>query len=207
MEAVLLFVMVTGSAAGGVLALKAQSHRLRFPLATVALVLVTFVLSAVGNSSQSFLDALARDRSQLLDGEWWRLATPLFVQDGGWPGTTFNVVSLLVLGSIVESTFGRRAMLAVYFTAGLVSEAFAYTLLQGQGFAGNSVAVMGLAGLLTVALLRSRILPLPARANGAFAAVAGSLLVATANLHGVGFAVGVVAAIVVPKRPFDEGRA
>lgn len=203
MEAALLFVLVTGSAAGGALALKVRSQKLRLPLATLAVVLVTFVLSALGNGSQSFRDALGRDSQQLVDGEWWRIVTPLFVQDGGWPGTIFNIFSLLALGSIVESTFGRRTLLAVYFSAGLVSEVFAYTLLQGQGFAGNSVAVMGLAGLVAITLLRSRALPVPARANGTLAAAAGALLVSTANLHGVGFAVGVAAALILRKRSFD----
>jgi membrane associated rhomboid family serine protease len=120
------------------------------------------------------------------------------VQDGGGAGTTFNIVTLLILGAFVECLFGRRPLLGIYLSAGLVSEGFAYSLLQHQGYAGNSVAVMGLAGLLAVAFLRSHAAQV--RVAGAIALLGGAGLIVTANLHGVGFAVGALAGIALMMR-------
>jgi membrane associated rhomboid family serine protease len=193
MEGLLLWLVILAAAMGGGPMLLARGQRLRLPIATIAVAAITLAVSVWGNLDPGVLDALRRYRDRLTDGEWWRLVTPLVVQDGGWVGTILNVATLLVLGTFVESIFGWRTLLGVYLAAGLLSEAFAYTLLQDQGFAGNSVAVMGLAGLLAVASLASR--TSQARAVGSIGLLAGLALIVTGNLHGVGFAVGALAGV------------
>jgi hypothetical protein len=76
-------------------------------------------------------------------------------------------------------------------SAGIVSEIAAYTVLQHQGFAGNSVASMGVAALCLVTFVTAR--KTPAQIAALFGLVAGAVLLATANLHGVGFTVGAIA--------------
>ncbi len=196
MEETLLWLVVLGAAMGGGPAMRAGTFRPRLPVATIAIAAVTLAFSAWGNLDPDVLDALRRYRDRLLDGEWWRIATPLVVQDGSWTGTVFNIVTLVVLGAIVESHFGWRTLLGVYLAAGLISEAVAYTLIRDQGFAGNSVAVMGLAGLLAVTWLRVPVTV--ARVAGAIAMVAGIGLLVTGNLHGAGFTVGVVVGASMP---------
>jgi membrane associated rhomboid family serine protease len=193
MEGLLLWLVILAAAMGGGPMLLARGQRLRLPIATIAVAAITLAVSVWGNLDPGVLDALRRYRDRLTDGEWWRLVTPLVVQDGGWVGTILNVATLLVLGTFVESIFGWRTLLGVYLAAGLLSEAFAYTLLQDQGFAGNSVAVMGLAGLLAVASLASR--TSPARVVGSIGLLAGLALIVTGNLLGVGFAVGALAGV------------
>lgn len=198
MEGILLWLVVIGAAMGGGPVLRARGARFRLPVATLSIAAITLAVSVWGNLDAGVLDALRRYGDRLTDGEWWRLVTPLVVQDGGWVGTVFNVVTLLVHGTFVESLYGWRVLIADYLVAGLVSEVFAYTLLQDQGFAGNSVAVMGLAGLLVVPYLTT-----PRRGTriaGAIGLVGGIALIVTANLHGVGFAVGAVAGIVLARR-------
>lgn len=198
MEGILLWLIVVGAAMGGGPAMRAGGHRLRLPLATSAIAAITLGFSVWGNLDPEVLDALRRYRDRVIDGEWWRLVTPLLVQDGGWVGTIFNIATLIVLGSIVESLFGWRTLLGVYLAAGIVSEVVAYTLIRNQGFAGNSVAVMGLAGLLAVIWLRT-----PARETritGAIAMVAGLALLMTGNLHGAGFAIGAIAGALVARQ-------
>lgn len=183
---------------GGGPAMRASATRLRLPVATFAIAVITLGFSTWANLDPEVLDALRRYRDRLTDGEWWRLITPLVVQDGGWVGTIFNIATLLVLGALVESLFGWRTLLGVYLTAGLVSEVVAYTLIQDQGFAGNSVAVMGLAGLLAVTWLHTPVRA--ARIAGAIGLAAGIALVVTANLHGAGFMVGAVGCVVLATR-------
>jgi rhomboid protease GluP len=185
-SAVFIFILIT-SATVGFRLMQQKGERFRWPFATLGIAAVTLVVSVLAEFDPVLLAGLGRDRDALLAGEWWRMVTPLFAQDGGWPGLIFNLVSLLVLGTAVELTFGRGMLLAVYFAAGLVSEVAAYTVLQGQGFAGNSVANFGLAGFVAVIGVFTGSMP---RLFGVLSLIGGMVLVVTANLHGVGYLVG-----------------
>ena len=72
-------------------------------------------------------------------------------------------------------------------------------MLQHQGFAGNSVADLGLVALcLVTAAATPRA---PARVLGVIGLLAGTALLVTADLHGVGFALGALCgAVLVPRR-------
>ena len=94
---------------------------------------------------------------QGLEGEWWRLFTALFVQDGGVLGTVSNLAFLLVMGVLAEQVVGPGRWLVGYFGAGLAGELAGYAW-QPRG-AGNSVAVCGLAGVLVVALAAGTRMP------------------------------------------------
>jgi rhomboid protease GluP len=90
----------------------------------------------------------------MLDGEPWRLVTSWFVLTDGWGQIVGNSVALLVVGSLVEWRIGRGWWLAGYVTGGLVGE-IAGSFWQPVG-GGNSVAILGLMGLLAAALARRR---------------------------------------------------
>lgn len=195
MEWVLISIALTVAAAGGVPYLRGTGRRLALPGMTLVLAAVTAVVSILGNLNPDILAALGRDRDALLGGQWWRLITPLLVQDGGWAGTVFNLVALLIVGTLAETLYGRGVLLGVYVAAGIVSEIAGYTILQNQGFAGNSVADLGLTALCLVTYVVGT-QPLP-RVLGVVGLLAGATLIVTANLHGIGFAVGAVAGLVL----------
>ena len=96
-------------------------------------------------------------------------------------------------------------LLIAYFAAGLLSEVAAYTVMQGQGFAGNSVAVFGLGGLLCVAGAFSTS---GARVTGLVGLVLGVVLLALWDLHAVGFIVGALIGVVrwLSQRPRTRPR-
>ncbi|MBN8870847.1 MAG: rhomboid family intramembrane serine protease [Solirubrobacterales bacterium] len=179
--------------------------RFTFPAATLALAGITLAISVAGNLDQALLDSLDRNRDQLLSGEVWRIFTPLFVQDGGWAGTASNIIALLFIGTITETVFSRRVLLAAYFTAGLLSEIAAYTIFQHQGYAGNSVAILGLAGLCLVTFATQA--ETVTKAIAVVGLLAGAILLVTGNLHGVGFTVGVAVgvALVGSPKPLRSG--
>jgi membrane associated rhomboid family serine protease len=79
-----------------------------------------------------------RDFTRFMHGEWWQLVTPLFVQDGGVPGTSFNMVSLLLVGILAEKLCGSLPVLLIFFIGGILGE-IASLAWQPIG-AGNSVA-------------------------------------------------------------------
>lgn len=56
----------------------------------------------------ALLTLLERDAARIRQGEWWRLATALLVQDGGLAGGISNIAALLLIGSQAEQLLQRR---------------------------------------------------------------------------------------------------
>jgi membrane associated rhomboid family serine protease len=92
--------------------------------------------------------ALERNARLIASGEWWRLVTALFVQDGGLAGSIFNLVSLLLIGSVAEQIWGTRRWLIVVVVGGILSEVVA--LAWRPIGAGNSVANFSLGGAVSI---------------------------------------------------------
>ncbi|MEW9532658.1 rhomboid family intramembrane serine protease [Microbispora sp. NPDC049125] len=126
-----------------------------FPFLTAAVAAVTAVPSLVQLADTALLGAFRRDPALVRTGEWWRLATSLVFQDGGLLGTAFNLVTLLVIGTMAERALGRGRWLALYLAGAAAGQVAG--MLYGTAGAGNSIAVCGLAGgVLTAFLARSR---------------------------------------------------
>src|ERR1700678_3604221 len=121
-----------------------------------------------------------RPNNVLVNGEWWRIVTPMFVHVGILHLAT-NMWCLWNLGLLAEPLMGSFGVLAVYIltgAAGNLLSTFSGWVLYGNdwvrfhstpGFemtavfpagAGASGAVFGIAGALIV-LLKSNRLPLP----------------------------------------------
>jgi membrane associated rhomboid family serine protease len=124
-----------------------------FPVLTTAVAAVTAAVSVAGLVAEPVLVALRRDAVALSDGQLWRLLTALLVQDGGVPGTVFNLLGLVLVGVAAERRLGARAWLAAYLVGGLTGELVGWAGWQPVG-GGNSVGVCGLAGALAVVVLR-----------------------------------------------------
>lgn len=190
---ILLSIALVALAAAGVRVVASRGRLPAFPWATVVLAAVTAVVSVAGELDAQLLAALDRNRELLLDGQWWRIVTPLFVQDGGWGGMIVNIIALLLAGTMAELLFSGWVMVAVYFLSGLVSEVAAYTVFPGQGFAGNSVAIAGLTALCLVTItVRERGVT---RVIGIAGLACGIALLVLGDLHGAGFATGLVAGL------------
>ena len=102
----------------------------------------------------------------LLDGQWWRLITAMFVHIGIIHIAT-NMWCLWNLGLLAEPLMGPMGVVAAYlltgFAGNLLSVAVHPGVPGGPGGivgAGASGAIFGLAGVLIV-LLKSPLLPLP----------------------------------------------
>jgi membrane associated rhomboid family serine protease len=123
----------------------------RVPWLTLSVTLVTAVVNACQAWVPGLLQRLERTPA-VLHGEPWRVLTSLLVQDGGVLGAASNLCGLAVLGLAAERAVPRPHWLVGYLGAGLAGE------LAGLGWqpvgGGNSVAVCGLAGLVTLACLR-----------------------------------------------------
>jgi len=112
-----------------------------------------------------------RPNNVLVNGEWWRIVTAMFVHVGILHLAT-NMWCLWNLGLLAEPLMGSFGLFAVYILTGaagnLLSTAKNWMFpvhdasgaLIFQAGAGASGAVFGIAGALIV-LLRSKLLPVP----------------------------------------------
>ncbi|HMB23914.1 MAG: rhomboid family intramembrane serine protease, partial [Chloroflexota bacterium] len=131
-----------------------KSKPFRFPWVTLFLFLMVAILSILQNLFPDLLLLFRRDTVRFLDGEWWRLVTPLFFQDGGIGGTISNLVGLALIGVVAEQLWDRRDMLLIFFAGGLAGELIGL-VWQPVG-AGNSVANFSLAASAAIACLMRR---------------------------------------------------
>jgi hypothetical protein len=147
-----------------------------------------------------------RNAAEVLSGEWWRLVTALFFQDGGLVGGVANIAALVFVGGWAEQILAPLEWVGVYWIgalgAGLVGLAW-----QPIG-AGNSIAICSLAGALVVgwpAAERNRWLLVGWRV---FAAVGAAILLARRDIHGFAFVAGVVVYVIFRsgfRRPQSPG--
>ncbi|WP_208866544.1 rhomboid family intramembrane serine protease [Mesorhizobium sanjuanii] len=157
------------------------------------------------------LQLVERNASAILSGQWWRMGTALFFQEGWLAGGVSNIVALLVIGALAEQMLARWTWLVVYAVGGLAAETIALAW-QPVG-AGNSIAISALAGFLLVAPLfdRSRRpLELSCIASGGgtmrvLAASAVLVLLLRHDIHGAGALAGGV--LTVGAAALDFGMA
>jgi membrane associated rhomboid family serine protease len=110
--------------------------------------------SGIDFGGTSLVAAGAVSRSEVADGEVWRLVTAGFLH-GGLLHLAFNMFALYVLGGLLEPAIGRLRFALIYFVS-LLAGSFGALLLQPTGFTvGASGGVFGLMGAAIV-VMRNR---------------------------------------------------
>ncbi|MEV4057954.1 rhomboid family intramembrane serine protease [Amycolatopsis sp. NPDC049688] len=129
---------------------------LRRPYLTAAVFAVTLACGIAQLVHPPLYDAMDRNAARIDAGEWYRLVTGMFFQDGRAFGLVFNLVWLAVFGTLAERVFGRVRWLVLYFGCGLFGQFASYVWLNPVG-AGNSMCTAGLIGALAaVGMVASR---------------------------------------------------
>ena len=82
-----------------------------------------------------------------LQGEWWRLATYMFLH-GGFLHIAFNMWCLWDLGALCESLYGRATFAAIYLITGVAGGVASVGWRPLGATVGASGAIFGLAGAL-----------------------------------------------------------
>jgi membrane associated rhomboid family serine protease len=83
----------------------------------------------------------------VVDGQWWRLLSSVFVHIG-LLHLVFNMYALWGVGAVVERVYGNVAFLALYLAAGLTGSLIAVIWLPMAICAGASGAVFGVYGAI-----------------------------------------------------------
>ncbi len=92
--------------------------------------------------------------ANIVDGEIWRLVTPVFIHVGLWH-IFVNMYSLYALGPAVERLFSSQRMLVLYLLSGISGVVLSFALSPNASV-GASGAVFGLLGALGTFLYRHR---------------------------------------------------
>jgi membrane associated rhomboid family serine protease len=134
--------------AAGSTVLRLRGSQVKLSLAKSPATLALTILVIVGAIAQwlhpQILIDFRRDSAAVHNGQYWRLISTLFEQDGGLAGTIFNIACLLILGVLAETVFGRGWMVLLFLAGGIATELVALSL-QPVG-AGNSAGNFALAG-------------------------------------------------------------
>jgi membrane associated rhomboid family serine protease len=162
------------------------------PYSTLLLMLAVAIPTTLQFFFPSLLKLFERNYERFLAGDWWRLFTSLFVQDGGIAGSFFNLISLLLVGIVAERLWGSRRWLVIFFAGGLLSQLIAFTW-QPIG-AGNSVANFSLAGSVAVLCLIGKAARV-VKMEAFLASAAGLILLFLKDIHGPAMVFGAVMAV------------
>ncbi|RCW65370.1 rhomboid family protein [Saliterribacillus persicus] len=111
--------------------------------------LILFILMEIEDSSMSpetLIDYGAKYNPAILDGEWWRLFTSMFLHIGVFH-LIMNMLALIFVGSLVERIYGNSRYLFIYFCAGIIGSLASFAF-NASIAAGASGAIFGLFGAL-----------------------------------------------------------
>ncbi|MAF52720.1 MAG: hypothetical protein CL694_06875 [Chloroflexi bacterium] len=111
--------------------------------------LLTQAVGAVddANDSETLLRFGAMFGPNIVQGEYWRLFTAMFLH-AGIMHLAFNSFGLLIFGMQVERFFGHARFTAVYVLAGLAGSAASFMFNSGGVAVGASGAIFGILGAL-----------------------------------------------------------
>ncbi|WP_100372450.1 rhomboid family protein [Bacillus sp. FJAT-45037] len=122
------------------------------PFATYTLLLfiaIMYYIVEQNGSSTSVLTLIefgAKYNPAIIDGEWWRLFSAMFLHIGIFH-LLMNSLALFYLGSAVERMFGTSRFVLIYFVAGLIGSIASFAF-NDQVSAGASGAIFGCFGAL-----------------------------------------------------------
>lgn len=100
----------------------------------------------VTTGSPVFLLQGAKINELILQGQYWRLITPIFLH-GGLVHLFVNMYSLYIIGPDVETMFGRAKFLYIYLIAGILGNIASFAFCPNISI-GASGAIFGLLGAL-----------------------------------------------------------
>jgi membrane associated rhomboid family serine protease len=167
--------------------------------ATTILVAAIGIMAIMQLFFPDLLHILERNRDLFFRGDWWRLITTLFVQDGGLGGAVFNLVSLAIIGAVSEKIWGHWRLVGIFLICGVCCQFVAFYWQPIGG--GNSGANFGLAAATAVFFLHKseqRNIKILAMAL----LLSGPILFIMKDIHGAAVISGIVAGYILTKQKY-----
>ena len=123
-------------------------------IAVFAAILAAEISRGALESEFGIVRAGALVRQLVLDGQWWRLVTMMFLH-GGVDHLFSNAVALYILGMVCEHAYGRAQFTFLFVMSGIAGSALSAWLSPGPSV-GASGAIFGLQGAAIVLMVRHR---------------------------------------------------
>ncbi len=117
------------------------------PTVTYALIAINIVMFLICNLyNPSLLELFANNRLLVKSGDFYRLFTCMFLH-ADIVHLLFNMYALYILGSQVETYYGKLKFSLIYFVSGLLGSLFSCVFMSSNAFSiGASGAIFGLLG-------------------------------------------------------------
>lgn len=125
----------------------------RTPVTWSVITAIVLVFLAQLTEGEALIERGAVVRSLVLQGEYWRLLTAMFLH-GGFLHALLNIWALYQLGSLFETLFGSRRFLLTYFATGILASIASAMFTNGYSV-GASGAIFGILGALIISIRRS----------------------------------------------------
>jgi rhomboid protease GluP len=119
----------------------------------------------------------AKDNTLILQGQYWRFITPIFLHVNALH-VGLNMVNLLALGIFLERIMGHVRYLLVYSIAGIISLIASFYFMPQEVSVGASGAIFGLVGAYSIFVLTHR----KAFPHGGLATIAWLIFIIGLNL-------------------------
>jgi rhomboid protease GluP len=172
------------------------------PLLSLALITVNVIVfgwqlvTGALRSKATIVAAGALSRPELLQGEIWRLVSPMFLH-GSFDHLIGNCLALYVLGLACEHAFGLPKTAIIYGLSGIVASILSVIMQPGPSV-GASGAIFGLMGAIVVFfykyqhefMMRDRRTGNVIAAWGAYTIITGFLTPYVDNFAHIGGAIG-----------------
>lgn len=113
-----------------------------------AIIYVLVLMDGGVNDLDTLLRYGAKSNGLIIEGEWWRFVTPIFLHLGNWH-FFFNMIALYFLGTAVERIYGSRRFFFIYLLAGVCGSIASFAFTDNLS-AGASGAIFGCFGALLV---------------------------------------------------------
>ena len=112
----------------------------------VYLLMVICGVGFISFGSQELLNWGGNFRPYVLDGEWWRLLTSMFLH-GGLMHVLINCFSLIFIGMFLEPLLGKVKFLACYLVTGIIASLSSIYWYEETVSIGASGAIFGITGV------------------------------------------------------------
>lgn len=122
----------------------------KIPIMTYILIAINIVIYIFGvffTNYDVFLNVFSIHGPSIRAGQYYRLLTGIFIHSGIFH-ILFNCYALYILGSQIESFFGKVKFTIIYFFSGLIGALFSMTFGGNYASVGASGAIFGLMGSL-----------------------------------------------------------
>ncbi|MFW5872972.1 MAG: rhomboid family intramembrane serine protease [bacterium] len=133
----------------------------RVILVLVVLNIATYIIMSISGaySTDFFIKSMiewgACSRTHVELGQYWRLITHLFIHEG-FIHLLFNIISLLIIGILLEPMIGKRKVVFIFLWSGIIAALVNLIFNSNIIFGGASAGISGLFGTLLTILIFNR---------------------------------------------------